>query len=380
MSSSPKPQMPQMPQTPTAPGPAPSTAPTAAAPTTTTPPPATRHATPLRRSARLRWLALLAGCAILAVAVILSLSFGSKTIALDTTWTLLLTPDASAESTVLHELRVPRTLMALIVGAALGLAGALMQSLTRNPLADPGILGINAGASLAVVLSVAVIGISSIFVYLWFAFLGAAAASVAVYLLGASGQNQASPARLALAGVAISAALQALTEAVVLSDQAVFNEFRLWVAGSLEGRSYDILLTIMPFIILGALLAMALAPSLNALALGTEKGRSLGVNVRRTQVLTMAAVTLLCGAATSAIGPVGFVGLAVPFLARGLVGTDQRWVSALSLILGASWLLLADVIARTVVRPEEVQVGIVAALLGAPFFVAMVRRRKIAAL
>jgi iron complex transport system permease protein len=369
-----------MPQTPTAPGPAPSTAPTAAAPTTTTPPPATRHATPLRRSARLRWLALLAGCAILAVAVILSLSFGSKTIALDTTWTLLLTPDASAESTVLHELRVPRTLMALIVGAALGLAGALMQSLTRNPLADPGILGINAGASLAVVLSVAVIGISSIFVYLWFAFLGAAAASVAVYLLGASGQNQASPARLALAGVAISAALQALTEAVVLSDQAVFNEFRLWVAGSLEGRSYDILLTIMPFIILGALLAMALAPSLNALALGTEKGRSLGVNVRRTQVLTMAAVTLLCGAATSAIGPVGFVGLAVPFLARGLVGTDQRWVSALSLILGASWLLLADVIARTVVRPEEVQVGIVAALLGAPFFVAMVRRRKIAAL
>jgi iron complex transport system permease protein len=313
-------------------------------------------------------------------AVILSLSFGSKNIPLEETWTLLLNPDGSANSTVLHELRVPRTLMALVVGSALGVAGALMQSLTRNPLADPGILGINAGASLTVVLSVAIIGISSIFLYLWFAFLGAAIASFAVYLLGAVGKQAVTPTRLALAGVAISAALEAMTEAVVLGNQTVFNEFRLWVAGSLEGRSYDILLTVSPFILLGLLLAATLAPSLNALALGAEKGHSLGVNVKRTQMLTMGAVTLLCGAATAAIGPVGFVGLAVPFLARGLVGSDQRWTTMLSILLGATWLLLADVIARTVVRPEEVQVGIVAALLGAPFFVAMVRRRKIPAL
>jgi iron complex transport system permease protein len=326
------------------------------------------------------WALICGVCVVLAGAVILSLSFGSKDIPLAETWALLFAPNGSSESTVLHELRVPRTLMALVVGSALGVAGALMQSLTRNPLADPGILGINAGASFAVVLSVAIIGMSSIFVYLWFAFLGAAIASVAVYLLGAVGRQSVTPTRLALAGVAISAALEALTEAVVLGDQAVFNEFRFWVAGSLEGRSYDILLTVLPFICIGLLLAVTLAPALNALALGAEKGRSLGVNVKRTQVLTMSAVTLLCGAATAAIGPVGFVGLAVPFLARGLVGSDQRWVMVFSVLLGATWLLLADVIARTVVRPEEVQVGIVAALLGAPFFVAMVRRRKIPAL
>ncbi|MDR1088175.1 MAG: iron chelate uptake ABC transporter family permease subunit [Coriobacteriales bacterium] len=334
----------------------------------------------LKRSTRTRWLALIGTCGLLFLALLLSLSFGSKDIALDTTWALLLAPDGSTESTVLHELRLPRTLMGLVVGAALGVAGALMQSLTRNPLADPGILGINAGASLAVVLSVALIGMSSIFFYLWFAFVGAAVASLAVYLLGAAGKQSATPTRLALAGVAISAALSALTEAVVLSNQAVFNEFRLWVSGSLEGRSFDIILTVAPFIVLGLLLALALAPSLNALALGVEKGRSLGVRVRRTQVLTMVAVTLLCGSATAAIGPVAFVGLAVPFLARGLVGSDQRWVLALSVLLGATWLLGADVIARTIVRPEEVQVGIVAALIGAPFFVALVRRRKIPAL
>jgi iron complex transport system permease protein len=270
--------------------------------------------------------------------------------------------------------------MAIVCGSALGVAGALMQSLTRNPLADPGILGINAGASLAVVLSVALIGMASILAYLWFAFAGAAVASLAVYLLGATGRQSATPTRLALAGVAISAALSALTEAVVLGNQAVFNEFRLWVAGSLEGRTYDVLLTVLPFVAGGLLLALALAPSLNALALGTEKGRSLGVHVRRTQLLTMLAVTLLCGASTAAIGPVGFVGLAVPFLARGLTGTDQRWVFVLSILLGATWLLCADVIARVVVWPGEIQVGIVAALLGAPFFVALVRRKKIPAL
>jgi iron complex transport system permease protein len=246
--------------------------------------------------------------------------------------------------------------MGLTVGSALGVAGALMQSLTRNPLADPGILGVNAGASLAVV------------------------ASVAVYVLGSSGRQSATPARLALAGVAISAALQSFTEAVVLGDQTVFNEFRFWVSGSLEGRSYDILFAVLPFIAAGIVLAATLAPSLNALALGAEKGRSLGVNVKRTQFLTMLAVTLLCGSATAAAGPISFVGLAVPFLARGLVGGDQRRVTAMSVLLGAAWMLFADVVARTIVRPEEVQVGIVAALLGAPFFVALVRRKKIEAL
>jgi iron complex transport system permease protein len=332
------------------------------------------------RSARVFRFAIPFVLLVLALGVIAGLSFGSRDIPLMQTWDLLLHSDGSSAGRVIHELRIPRMFMGVTVGAALGVAGALMQSLTRNPLADPGILGVNAGASLAVVASAAVIGMSSIEVYLWFAFLGAAVASVAVYVLGSSGRQSATPARLALAGVAISAALQSFTEAVVLSDQTVFNEFRFWVSGSLEGRSYDILFTVLPFIVAGVILAAALAPSLNALALGAEKGRSLGVNVKRTQLLTMLAVTLLCGSATAAAGPISFVGLAVPFIARGLVGGDQRRVTAMSVLLGAAWMLFADVIARTIVRPEEVQVGIVAALLGAPFFVALVRRKKIEAL
>ncbi|GAA3945768.1 FecCD family ABC transporter permease [Pseudoclavibacter caeni] len=275
---------------------------------------------------------------------------------------------------------MPRTAMGLVVGMALGVAGALMQSLTRNPLADPGILGVNAGASFAVVLAVALTGVSGISFYLWFAFAGAAVAATAVYALGAAGHTQATAVRLALAGVAISAALQALTDAVILSDQAAYNEFRFWVAGSFEGRGWDILLVVAPFIAVGLALALLLAPALNALALGDETGRALGVRVARARTLTMVAVTLLAGAATAAVGPIGFVGLAVPFLSRWLVGTDQRWVTVFSALLGPVWLLVADVLARVLVRPDEVQVGIVASLIGAPIFILIVRRRQVAAL
>lgn len=334
----------------------------------------------ITRPGRIRAAALVGTVAVLALAVLLSLSLGSKDIPLARTWALLLAPDGTAESTVLHDLRVPRTLLGVVVGAALGIAGSLMQSLTRNPLADPGILGVNAGASVAVVLVVALTGVSGIGFYLWFAFAGAALASVAVYLLGTSQRQAATPTRLALAGVAISAALQALTQTIILADQTAYNEFRFWVSGSLEGRLYPILATVGPFILAGTLLALLLAPALNALALGTDTGKALGVRVQRTRVGTMIAITLLCGAATAAVGPIGFVGLAVPFAARLVVGSDQRWVTVFSAILGPVWLLVADVLARVVVRPQEAPVGVIAALIGAPVFVAIVRRRKIAAL
>lgn len=324
--------------------------------------------------------AVVAAVALLAVAVLLSLSLGSKDIPLGETWRLLLVPDGSTSSTVLHDLRMPRTILGLIVGAALGVAGCLMQSLTRNPLADPGILGVNAGASVAVVLAVALTGVSGIGFYLWFAFAGAAAASVAVYALGSAHRQSATPVRLALAGVAISAALQALTTTIILADQAAYNEFRFWVSGSLEGRLYPIIATVAPFILAGMAIALLLAPALNALALGEETGKALGVRVKSTRMLTMAAVTLLCGAATAAVGPISFVGLAIPFAARLIVGSDQRWVIVFCALLGPSWLLLADVLARVVIRPQEVQVGIIAALIGAPVFVLIVRRRRIAAL
>ena len=335
---------------------------------------------PINRPGTVRLAAIVGALGVLALAILLSLSLGSKDIPLAQTWGLLLAPDGSSEAIVLHELRVPRTLLGIVVGAALGIAGGLMQSLTRNPLADPGILGVNAGASVAVVLVVALTGVSGIGFYLWFAFAGAALASAAVYLLGTSHRHAATPTRLALAGVAISAALQALTQTIILADQTAYNEFRFWVSGSLEGRLYPILLTVLPFIGLGLLLALLLAPALNALALGADTGRALGVRVQRTRVGAMVAITLLCGAATAAVGPIGFVGLAVPFAARLIVGSDQRWVTVFSAILGPAWLLTADVIARVVVRPEEAPVGVVAALIGAPVFIAIVRRRKIAAL
>ncbi len=333
-----------------------------------------------RRPGPARLGVVLVVCGCLLLAVLLSLSVGSNPIPLGRAWGLLLHPDGSAQSVVLHELRLPRTVVGLVVGAALGLGGALMQSLTRNPLADPGILGVNAGAGFAVVLAVAVAGVSGIWFYLWFGFAGAAVASVAVYTLGAAGRQSATPVRLALAGVAITAALSALTQTVILADQQAFNEFRFWVTGSLESRGWVVLGAAGPFIAAGVLLALLLAPSLNALALGADTGRSLGVRVRRTRMLTMVAITLLCGAATAAVGPISFVGLAVPFVARALVGSDQREVSVLCLLLGPTWLLVADVLARVVVAPEEIGAGIVAALLGAPVFVAVVRRRKIAAL
>jgi iron complex transport system permease protein len=347
--------------------------------------PAAASPSPLRqpqvtRPGSVRAAVLVGALCVLAVAVLLSLSLGSKDIGLAQTWALLLSPDGSSESTVLHELRVPRTILGVVVGAALGVAGGLMQSLTRNPLADPGILGVNAGASVAVVLVVALTGVSGLGFYLWFAFAGAALASTAVYLLGTTHHQVATPTRLALAGVAISAALQALTQTIILADQTAYNEFRFWVSGSLEGRLYPVLWTVLPFVAVGLLAALLLAPALNALALGTETGKALGVRVQRTRVGTMAAITLLCGAATAAVGPIGFVGLAVPFAARALVGSDQRWVTICSAILGPAWLLGADVIARVVVRPEEAPVGVIAALIGAPVFVAIVRRRKIAAL
>ncbi len=332
-------------------------------------------------------LTVLAGFAALAaVALLVSLAVGSNPIPLGDVWQLLTHPSGSFESAVVNEQRVPRTLLIVVVGAALGVAGALMQSLTRNPLADPGILGVNAGASLAVVLAVAVFGVASIWFYLWFAFAGAALASVLVYVLGAgvgrgaAGGRVATPVRLALAGVAISMAISALVQTVILSNQHAFNEFRFWAAGSAEGRGYPVLWAVLGFVVLGLVVALSLAPSLNALALGDETGRALGVRVARTRVLVMIAVTLLAGAATAAVGPIGFVGLGVPYLARAVCGPDQRWVLPYSAVMAPTLLLAADVLGRVVIAPQEVQVGIIAAILGGPVFIALARRRRIEAL
>lgn len=276
---------------------------------------------------------------------------------------------------IVRELRAPRTLLGLVVGGALGVAGATIQGHTRNPLADPGLLGVSAGAACAVVLGIFVLGLSTPGEYIWLAFAGALAASAAVFAVSAVGGS--SPLTLVLAGAVLSAVLASITSAIVLIDESSFDVYRFWVVGSLAGRGADVLWPLLPFILVGLLLALMGAPGLNLLATGDDVARSLGVNTAAHRVLGVVAITLLAGAATAACGPIGFVGLVAPHLARGLVGSDVRWSLPVAALCGAALVLAGDVVGRVLVRPEELQVGIVIALIGAPFLIALVRRRKL---
>jgi iron complex transport system permease protein len=326
-----------------------------------------------------------AGLAVAAVALVLvafaSVAYGSKPMSLGTVWDALWSYDASSEDhLIVRSLRIPRTVIGLAVGAALGLAGAVMQGVTRNPLADPGILGIEAGASLAVVVGIHAFGLGSLTGYVWFAFAGAGVASVLVYGLGSLGRGGATPVKLALAGAALASLLTSFTSAILLLDVATLDQFRFWVVGSLAGRDGTIAARVLPFVAVGIVLALASARALNALALGEDVARSLGQRVQVARAVAALAVVVLCGAAVAAAGPIAFVGLTVPHVARAICGPDHRWLLPWSLVLAPLLLLGADVLGRLVVRPGELQVGIVTAVVGAPFFIALVRRRKLAEL
>ena len=315
------------------------------------------------------------------VAAGLSIAVGTRSIGLGTVWQALTDSGmVGDEAVIIRELRIPRTLLGVLVGLSLGVAGALMQGHTRNPLGDPGLLGVAAGASAAVVTAIFLLGISTPSGYVWFAFGGALAGSVAVFAIGSSGRGGATPVSLALAGAAISALLYALVRAILVSDQQTLDSFRFWVVGSLAGRDASIAWQVLPFIAVGLVLAMLNAPALNLLGLGEDVARGLGQNVLLARVVGITSITLLTGAATAACGPIGFVGLVVPHIARAVTGPDHRWLVPYSGLLGIVLLLVADVVGRVVVRPGELQVGIVLALVGAPFFIALVRRRKLSAL
>jgi iron complex transport system permease protein len=316
----------------------------------------------------------------LALVVVASIAYGSKTIGFGAVFDAVLHHTHSTNATVVRGLRIPRTLLGVAVGCALGLAGAVMQGVTRNPLADPGILGVNAGASLAVALSVFVLGVDSPLGYIWFAFGGAAAASVFVYVLGSRGRKGATPVTLALAGTATTAFLGSVTTVILLNDTAVYSTFRFWSVGSLTGRSSTILPQVLPFLTVGAILAVAAAPALNLLSLGDDAARSLGQRVGRARAMAATSVLLLVGGAVSAAGPIAFMGLVVPHIARAIVGPDYRWVMPYSAVLGAILLLGADILGRLVVRPSEIEVSIMTAVIGTPVFIALIRRSKVAEL
>jgi iron complex transport system permease protein len=324
-------------------------------------------------------LGLLVCLALLVLMTLLSIAVGSRAIPLSTVIDALRHyNEADTDHVIVRSLRVPRTLIGLLVGAALGLSGALMQGVTRNPLADPGILGVNGGAALFVVGGIYWFGLTSLTSYVWLAFLGAAAASVAVYLLGSLGREGATPVKLALAGAAMTALLGSLTTALLIGDVDTFDQFRFWSVGSLSGRGSDIVKQVAPFIGIGIVLALVSGRLLNALSLGDEVAKSLGQRVGLARAFVAIVVVVLCGAATAAAGPIGFIGLTIPHVARLVTGPDYRWILPYSMLLAPILLLGSDVLGRIVAQPGELQVGIVTAVIGAPFFIALVRRRKLA--
>ncbi|ACY95958.1 MULTISPECIES: FecCD family ABC transporter permease [Thermomonospora] len=336
-------------------------------------PPQPAVAGALRRG-RVAGLFLLAG--LLVLIVMASFAIGAERVPLSRVLPGIFEPDGSQSALIIQEMRLPRTLLGLAVGASLGLAGALMQALTRNPLAEPGVLGVNGGAALAVVLLIWLADVDQVLVYVWAAFAGAAGAVLLVYMIGSYGRAGATPGRLVLAGAALNAVFSALTNGVMLLDPHGFNSFRFWQVGSLAGRDLATLAQVGPFMAAGVLLALSLARSLNVLALGEEAGRALGGSLGRTRALGALAVVLLSGAATAAVGPIAFLGLAVPFIVRALVGPDQRWVLPYSLLLAPVLLLGADIVGRVVAPPAELETGIVTAFLGAPIFIMLVRRGR----
>ncbi|MEU6353939.1 iron chelate uptake ABC transporter family permease subunit [Streptomyces sp. NPDC047072] len=335
----------------------------------------TAPAPPTRRVTRA--LGLFVSAAILLAVAVASIAVGAKGLSVEQVWHGLFQDTGTYADVVVAD-RLSRTVLGLLAGAALGLSGAVLQALTRNPLADPGLLGINAGASAAVVTAITFFGVTSLRGYVWFAFLGAAAVGALVWFLG--GSRGATPVRLALAGTAISAALYGYLQAVMITDDAALNKMRFWTVGSLSSATDSTILQVLPFLAVGTVLALALARPLNAVEMGDDTAKALGANLNRTRALAMLAAVVLCGAATAACGPIVFVGLMVPHIVRSFTGPDLRWILPYATILSPVLLLGSDVIGRIVARPAEIQVGIVTALIGGPVFILLVRRRRTAQL
>ncbi|NYF16233.1 iron complex transport system permease protein [Microbacterium sp. AK009] len=345
--------------------------------TTTSLAPAPRpDAAPARRPAGVRWAWLGGSIALLVVLCAASIAFGARDISpAELLAAVTGQTDTVGEAAVVA--RIPRTVLAVVVGAALALAGATMQAVTRNPLADPGILGVSGGAALAVVIGLAFFGVSDSWSTMGLAIAGAGAAAVFVYAVGSLGRGGATPLKLALAGAAVSAAFASLVSAILLPRVDVMESFRFWQIGGVGGATWDRVLAVLPVLALGALICLITARGMNSLALGDDLAAGLGENVGRTRLVSSAGAVILCGAATAVAGPIGFVGLVVPHLCRLIIGTDHRWLLPLSAVVGADLLVLADVVGRVVARPEEIDVGILTALIGAPFFIWIVRRQRV---
>lgn len=315
---------------------------------------------------------------LLGIFALLSLFVGSRSVSIETTWSAFVAFDATnSEHLLVRYLRFPRTLLAIVIGIALGGAGTLMQALTRNPLADPGLFGINAGAMVAIVSLIALTGITDVTVYMWFGLFGAFLAGVGVYLLGGV-RHGINPIRMVLSGVAFSVVLLAMTQLITVnSDEKVFDQFRHWVVGSLQGRSFEVLYPITILVVIGSVIAYSLTRALDIVTLGDDISHALGANQNRVWLLSALAIVLLAGSATAAVGPISFLGLTAPHFARRLVGAEYRRILPMSMLIGATIMLVADCLGRLIGTPGEVSVGIMISLIGGPFFIYLVKRWRI---
>jgi iron complex transport system permease protein len=307
------------------------------------------------------------------MSLVASLTYGAADISLSQVCSGLIAFDGSTDHLIIRTVRLPRSLIAMFVGAAIAVAGTLMQGLTRNPLADPGILGINAGAVMAVVMTSFIFGTSSPIVYAWCAFLGAGVAAVTVYLLGSLGRGGLTPLNITIAGAALTAFLSSITTGILILSQRTLDEIRFWLAGSVAGSDFTLFLQVLPYMAIGLVVAFVIGKPITTLSLGEDVARGLGQRTAWVKVTVAISVVLLAGSSVAAAGPIGFIGLVVPHIVRFFVGFDYRWILPYSAVLGAILLLVADIAARLLIKPQELPVGVMTALFGTPFFIYLAR-------
>ena len=320
-------------------------------------------------------IGLILGCFVLLACLFLSVSYGAADIPWQNIYESLVSFDGSKEHLIIRTVRLPRSLLAIIVGAAISTAGAIMQGITRNPLADPGILGINAGAAFAVVIAIFLFGSSSPSFYVWCAFAGAGITAAVVYILASLGRSGITPLNLTIAGAAISAFLTSLTTGVLIISQRTLEEIRFWLAGSLAGADRSLILQILPYICLGMILTLIISRQITILSLGEDVAKGLGQQTAWVKIVAAICILLLSGSAIAVAGAIGFIGLVVPHIVRFLVGVDYLWILPYSAVFGAILLLVSDIAARLVIQPQEIPVGIMTALVGAPFFIYLAKTK-----
>jgi hypothetical protein len=317
---------------------------------------------------------------LLSIMAIFSISLGAKSIAFTKVIDVLLgnAPD-SLEATIILQ-RIPRTVFGILAGGALGISGALMQSITRNPIADPSILGVNTGASLFVVAGIAFFNITVAYQYIWLAIIGAGVTAVFVYSVASMGKDGATPLKLALSGSAVSIVLGSLVSTIMLPNNRVMEAFRFWQVGSIGSATWENIMLISPFLIVGFIISMFISGYLNNLALGDEAATALGTNVVMTRTIGALSSVLLCGATTALAGPIGFVGLIIPHIIRLIFGSEMSKMLPLSFLGSAILMLVSDIIGRIISLPGETEVGIVTAVLGAPVFILAIRKGRVKSL